>query len=357
MKRLFICILFFVIARSGLFSHEIKVLLSVEKREVALGGELFDFGHYSMNPRKAVAVDGRIFIDQVDTKSFMVELRPRGGVFTFKGRRYRGVLLLISDYFSLYVINKVDVESYLKGVLPKEIIPSWPCESLKAQAIAARTYACRMITDNGHRLWHLDASHYSQVYGGKDGETEETNKAVDQTNGLVLTYRGELITAFYHSTSGGRTARPSDIWKVGDEDYPYLRSVEDPWSLKTPHDSWVSRLDIDAVARAFGTAPLQKIFVEYTSSGRALSLRLVTGRGEIKISGNDFRLTLGASKIKSTYFKAAVEGRELVLRGQGFGHGVGLSQWGARHMAEKGRSYKEILDFYYPGSSVSKIRW
>lgn len=356
-KRTVFSLLFLFGLFSSLFGTDIKVLLSVEKRAVSLSGESFSFGRYTMAPRRAYAVDGRIFVDGVDTGKWFIELTPREGFFTVEGRSYRGSLLLATDYLFLYVINKVDIESYLKGVLPREIVSTWPEESLKAQAVAARTYAYRMIKDNGTKLWHLDASHMSQVYGGKTGETEPTNRAVDETRDIVLTYRGELLTAFYHASSGGITARPSDIWKVTDGQYPYLKSFEDPWSLRTPHDSWECRFEIAALARVFDTGPLKKILVEYSPTGRALSLELVSSAGTFKISGNDFRLRMGASLIKSTYFKASIEGGTLYLRGRGFGHGVGLSQWGARNMAEKGHSYKEILTFYYRDVSLAKIRW
>jgi len=354
----FLLLLFILLSLGpSLFGTDIKVLLSVEKNAAPLSGEAFSFGRYTMSPRKVSAVDGRIFVDGVDTGSWMVDLVPHNGAFSVNGCSYRGSLIIATDYFHLYVINKVDIESYLKGVLPREIVASWPEESLKAQAVAARTYAYRMIKDNGTKLWHLDASHMSQVYGGQTGETDATNRAVEETRDIVLTYRGDLLTAFYHASSGGVTARPSDIWKVGDGEYPYLQSIRDPWSLGTPHDSWESRFQITDLARLFNTGPLKKILVEYSPTGRALNLELVSSAGTLKISGNDFRLRLGASIIKSTYFKASIEGGALILRGKGFGHGVGLSQWGARNMAEKGYSYKEILTFYYRDAALSKIRW
>ena len=356
-KRFSFLFILFLALGSLLYGTDIKVLLSAEKRTVTLGGEMFSFGRYTMAPKKASAVDGRIFVDGVDTGRWIVELVPHKGFYTINGRSYRGTLLLATDYLFLYVINKVDIESYLKGVLPREIVPTWPRESLKAQAVAARTYAYRMLKDNGTKLWHLDASHLSQVYGGKDGETEATSRAVDETRDIVLTYRGKLLTAFYHASSGGVTARPSDIWKVRDGEYPYLRSFQDPWSLRTPHDSWECRFKISEIAHIFDTGPLRKILVEYSHTGRAVSLELVSDRGTVKISGNDFRLRLGPSLIKSTYFKASIEGGALLIRGKGFGHGVGLSQWGARNMAAKGYSYKEILNFYYRDVSLAKIRW
>jgi len=356
-KRIPLLLVVLLVFGSPLFGTDIKVLLSVEKRAVSLNGEAFSFGRYSMAPRRVSAVDGRIFVDGVDTGSWTIELVPRSGVFTVNGCSYRGTLVVATDYVHLYVINKVDIESYLQGVLPREIVSSWPEESLKAQAVAARTYAYRMIKDNGTKLWHLDASHLSQVYGGRSGETEATNRAVDETRDIVLTFRGDLLTAFYHASSGGMTARPSDIWQIRDGEYPYLQSFKDPWSLGTPHDSWECRFEITDLARLFNTGPLKKILVEYSPTGRALNLELVSSVRTLKVSGNDFRLRLGASLVKSTFFKASIQGGKLILRGKGFGHGVGLSQWGARNMAEKGYSYKEILTFYYRDVSLSKIRW
>ncbi len=337
-------------------SQEVRVLLYKGRGTMEFTGDYYRSDRFRVRLNKIDMYDGRIFINGRDTDANVIRLAPEDGTIRFQGREYRGDLLILTDYFNLIVINAVEMEAYLKGVLPKEISPGWPDEAIKAQAVAARTFAYRMIHDNGEHVYHLDATHMSQVYGGKTGESQSTNKAVESTKNLILTYRGRPIKAFYHSSSGGVTSRPSEVWKTDDKDYPYLKSFEDPFSNHSPNMSWEYEIPLHELTRRFHIAGLRTIRVVHSGSGRAISVEFVTETGRVEVSGNDFRLKLGAAKVKSTLFSAAIKNGMLCLKGKGWGHGVGMSQWGAYKMALKGYGYKDILAFYYRDVDLRKVR-
>ncbi len=351
---------FFVVLAAltvSVFASEIKVLLYLGKGPMDFNGEYYRSERFRLRLNNASMHDGEIYLNGMGTGKSMLRLTPENGVTEFAGKTYRGDLIILTDYFRIMVINAVDMESYLKGVLPREISASWPEEAIKAQAVAARTFAYRMITDNGVKVYHLDATHMSQVYGGMSAEDDRTSDAVDATRNTVLTYKGDAIKAFYHSSSGGVTSRPSDVWATDDGDYPYLKSFKDPYSNHSPNQQWSYTVTIGRIMELFGLEGLKKIRVSYSGSGRAVSVEFVLPGGHVKrVSGNEFRMRLGSSLVKSTLFKAVLGDGVLTLNGRGWGHGVGMSQWGAYNMALKGYSYKDILAFYYRGTELSRVR-
>jgi stage II sporulation protein D len=254
----------------------------------------------------------------------------------------------------LTVINELDLEDYLYGVLKAEVDPRWPVEALKAQAVAARTLALYSLNRFAPEGYDVRATTESQAYEGVTAEDPRTTAAVDETRGEVMTYQGRPIFAAYHSDSGGYTESSGLVWGGT---YPYLKGVSDPYSSGAPNHEWVVRLDLAAFAnrlRRSGhlvTNVTEIEVTEATASGRAALVRVAGAHGVLLLKGAELRSILGA-ELRSTLFTVRLisnDPPQVEFLGRGYGHGVGLSQWGARGMAEAGRRYREILSYYYSG--------
>ena len=284
------------------------------------------------------------FIPAPDTRLF-VAIRP-----------YRGILeIRRTPSGRLTVINELDLEEYLYGVLKMEVDPRWPAEALKAQAVAARTLAIYNLGRYQSEGYDVRATTDTQVYGGVSAEDPLTTAAVELTRGEILVYQGRPILAVYHSDSGGVTESSEYVWGGR---YPYLKGVPDPF---TPAASWSVKMDLtafEARLRRAGKSVSGVLGItagDLTPSGRVGSVRLVGASGTITLRATELRSLLGADVMKSTLFtvrllpddQAAVE-----FVGRGSGHGVGMSQWGARGLALQGRSYAEILRYYYSGVTI-----
>jgi stage II sporulation protein D len=269
------------------------------------------------------------------------------------GTPYRGELRIAkSARGDMDVINILDVEAYLYGVVPKEMSPQWPLEALKAQAIAARTYVLYQKEKSKERDYDVIATTASQVYGGAGAESAISNQAVDETRGMVLLYDGQLALTYFHANSGGMTEEASRVWSA---DVPYLKGVRDDYSAKAPGCSWKLSLNVDKIRTALNKKGLdvgrieRLMPVDISPSGRATKIKIFHGGKESVLSGNDFRLKIDPTRVKSTLFTMTNEGDEIHLEGRGSGHGVGMSQWGAYIMAREGFSYGDILRHYYYG--------
>lgn len=311
---------------------------------------------------KVAAVDKGIKIHQTvyDASSLRISARKKASIFV-NHRPYRGdIILLRSPEGSLSAINVLDVESYVKGVLVHEISPAWPIDAIKAQAVAARTYALYQKEISSHRPYDLVADTFSQVYGGFASERNKTNRAVNFTFGEALLYGGKIFPAYFHATCGGSTESAAELWKLDIEPLKGGRLCS--FCSASPHYYWNTSLDFKAIRKKLGpfyTLPgeLQNISVEErNASGRVHSLRLKDEAGDsVVIPAKDFRQAMGPDIVRSTNFTITVKGSKVVFNGKGWGHGVGLCQWGALGMSRRGYDYKEILAFYYPGSRVTKI--
>jgi stage II sporulation protein D len=191
----------------------------------------------------------------------------------------------------------------------------------------------------------------SQVYKGLESEAQSTHAAVDATRGQVLTYGGQIIEAVFHSSSGGYTENVEDVWQ---RPLPYLRAVQDydsgapvyQWSVSMPMDDFQRR--ISGVGNLFSAQPERT-----TPRGRVVTMRLQGDSGTRVLSGNEIRQALN---LRSTLFSMTVSGDTVQIYGRGFGHGLGLSQWGAHNMAKQGRSYQDILTHYYQGAALSQVQ-
>lgn len=349
---LLLCIV--AVSFESIFTREISVMLYQGKGPVDFGGYTYKVNNEIRRFNSVYCKDGQILADGIPLYSDRVDFEPYETRIYFQGRHYRGKMRVFTDFYTMTVVNVLTVEEYLKGVVPMEVSSDWPLETLKAQAVAARTFAYKKMEETVGKPFNVDASHFSQVYGGVDVEREGTNAAVDSTLGIVMTYNGALITAFYHSASGGKTATSDEVWSGAP--LPYLKSITDPHSLEAPHQTWVYYINRDRLLKLLKMNSLIEIKMTYSHSGRVAYVRFFDADGKEKsMTGNAFRLALGSTNIRSTMFSSEIAGTVVKFIGRGWGHGVGMSQWGAYAMAQKGYSYDAILAFYYTGIQLKKL--
>lgn len=270
------------------------------------------------------------------------------GKLLFKGTEYSGKIEVFKGDNGLFVVNELPIEDYVKGVVKAEVGENWPHAALKAQAVAVRTYAIYNILHKNNGIYHVTSSTLSQLYKGikTDPAVEE---AVNATRGEVLTYDGRPINALYHSTSGGRTELPEEVFG---RSFPYLQSVECD-SSSSPFYIWERRIQLKELEQVLKLDPIGKIDVaSRTKTGRARKVTF-TGTGYEKVyEANDLRKILGWKRLPSTWFNIVMSGNLVIFRGKGYGHGVGMCQWSSMEMAKKGFNYKEILARFYPGTVI-----
>ena len=289
-------------------------------------------------------LDLHICIVKTDGKTIMID-----------NRRFRGDLTILADSKSLSVINNIPVEQYLYGVVPKEMPHNWTKEALKAQSVAARTYALYIKKKSADKSYDVQSTTASQVYGGFDSEKKESNLAVDETRGEVITYDGKLIVAYFHSSSGGHTEDSKNVWSA---DLPYLKGIPDSFSANIPNNEWsffVSYNDIQNRLNKYGLdiGQIRGLnAVGESRSGRLLRLSVIAKNGTTELKSNDFRIKVGATRLKSTLIEITPDHDGILFTGKGYGHGVGMSQWGANMMAKKGFDYQDILKHYYQSIKI-----
>ena len=310
-------------------------------------------------------------------------------------RRYRGELRLSGRGGQLRAVNALGIEAYLMSVVGSEMPHQWPLAALQAQAVAARTYALQQRSRGGG--WDLKATVSSQVYLGVESETPSTRKAVASTRSLVLVHGGKLINAVFHSSSGGVTEASGMVWR---NQLPYLVSVPDH-DQHSPMHRWQERFDLEGLRQRLPeTGGVDAVDVlSRSASGRVRQARLRGPQGSLLLSGADLRRRLGLKSTLVSFemvqatappeplpalqarpvrgrFRLAqltatvarprpsllgghgrqrrhgVPGMQLLVTGQGHGHGVGMSQWGANGLARQGADFRTILSHYYRGADV-----
>ncbi|BDV44132.1 cell division protein [Geotalea uraniireducens] len=299
--------------------------------------------------REGLAVDGRIVSRLIVAAAATIQVN---------GKRYRGTLDISPLDKGLLVVNELPLEEYLVGLINCEISSLWPMEAIKAQAVVARTYALYQKQARANAPYHLESSVLDQVYDGCEIEDSRAARGVKETAGEVLTYDGQPIQAFYHSSCGGRTEVPENVWGVK---LPYLRSVDCAYCSANPASRWEQTIPLkklESLLRAAGVnvQGLRDIREgKRNDSGRLTELAFVSARGTATVPAVAFRKIVGYTVIKSTNFTVRITGDAAVFTGRGYGHGVGLCQWGAKQRAADGFSYREILSYYYPGARLEKF--
>jgi stage II sporulation protein D len=323
-----------------------SVRLSAEGLSV---GEDFDEARFEPagNAVRVTLKDGQLALDGRPVEQAALRFRAtREGTLTALDTRVQGDVVVLPGKSKLLVVNVLPLEEYLVGVLGSEMPSSFPLEALKAQAVAARTYALNKKLEQYGQPFHLGSSVISQVYRGLEVEDPRTREAVEATRGLVLTYTLQPIEAYFHSSCGGRTESGADA--LG-RDLPYLKAVDCPCG-RLPTSHWTLTLKRGELSGLFQKA-----------SGLQVRGRTRTGRvqrvavGPRVVDAVTFRQRVGYSKLKSLNFEVAADSDGWHIDGHGFGHGAGLCQWGARVYAEKGWGFEKILRHYYPGTELQTL--
>ncbi len=274
------------------------------------------------------------------------------------GKSYRGAIELLKRGNLLFIINSVPLEKYLFSVVPSEIPANWHMDALKAQAIAARTYAFYHLNKKRNKsIYDLDATTKFQVYKGSSIENNRTNQAVLETAGEILTYKGRAILAYFHSTCGGRTIDDKYVWK--EHDLIYLKGVHSNFCKNSPHWHWKEIISLKEIER-YVRRKYDKVDNIYgiqfqRNRGRITDVKILHRNGILIMTGNNFRLLFPSKKMKSTYFKITKKNNALVIEGKGWRHGVGLCQWSAKGMAEAGINYRTILHYFYKDISFGRL--
>ncbi len=312
-----------------------------------------------------------------DANFFLIKPEKNGGTLAYGGRSYRGALKILPGNNSLKIINSLTLDEYLKGVLPAEM-PSGSesyFQALKAMAICARTYTLNRLAEK-KSIFDVYLDTRDQAYSGASGEHRLTDKAVDETSGQALYYNGRPAEVYYSAACGGHTADAANVF--GTQDAPYLRGVEDGdppncsiepgfrWEEIYPEEVFISRLRTAGLVK-HKEYSLRDVEVESrTSSGRVADLHVILfnkddGEITVDIPGvrlrNILRTADNTSILRSTLFKVEMgSGDEVKLIGRGNGHGVGLCQWGAIAQSKRGKNYRQILNFYFPGTEIKELR-
>ncbi len=354
--------------------------------------------------------DGSVIIGSQDKNNSIIKVDQD---------RYRDYITFLNNRANVLIINHIDIENYLFGVLPREIPASSPADALKAQAIIARSYTHTTLKKHINDGYDLCSTTHCQVYGGYEWEHSATNQAIIHTYGEYITYNGEIINTPYHSNSGGYTESSEKVW--GGK-LPYLVGVEDRFSLDSPNSNWTIKLTprelgdkLVANGISIGEVIELKI-IGTTDSDRVEKIKIIGSTGEEVLTGEKLRSIIGASDLKSTLFSINKEGsasskrvyvldgsgqspKEVSLSGmnivggnnkitvsrnssnrirsnetskdiegtlnakpttftfvgKGFGHGVGMSQYGAIEMAKSGYNYEGIIEHYYNGVKIINL--
>ncbi len=317
----------------------------------------------AMNAVVAEAKDGKVAVNQLQTNQLWVEPNSESGYVFIGDRWYRGRTLVVPTAGGITAVNYVDLEQYLYSVVGAEMPASWSSEALKAQAVAARSYALYHRQNDANSVFDVGDTTSWQVYGGLAKEAPSTRAAVDATKGQVLTYRGQIINAVFHSCAGGYTENVEDVWS---SPLPYLRGVPSP-DRDFPECQWpaVAFTSSELSDQLGYEGTITSIEVQRHPHGRVISVIVDGSDGVMTIEGDDVRDQLG---LKSTLFTVTPElnrvasagnvatSGQFQFSGSGNGHGIGLSQYGAYRLAQQNWNYQQILLHYYTNVALAKIQ-
>jgi len=266
---------------------------------------------------------------------------------------------LTEPTISVYIVASgrtvwLKLEDYITGVVAGEVVNTWPAEALKAQAVVARTFIMQKLEAKDRSKYGTNASTDTTEYQAyrPSAINSAIRSAVRSSRGMILTYNAKPVYAFFHSCSGGMTATALEGLNFKQAPTPYLRPVADG-PCSTPNDTWKATFTASEVGRAAGTGPCRAVTITSRGpSGRAVMFS-VNGK---EVRAIDLRLRLGPNRMKSTLITGlSMSGGRVVMSGNGWGHGVGMSQWGAHDRALAGSTYEQIVKLYYPGTQIEKI--
>ncbi|MFW6139472.1 MAG: SpoIID/LytB domain-containing protein [Spirochaetota bacterium] len=318
---------------------------------------------HRLNPETTImAGNNKIIMDGTDFET-PATINARNGLY-INGIKYPGRVIIHEGM----LINCLPMETYLEGVLCSEIPHTWPLEALKAQAVASRTYAFSKILSNQRAIYDIENTQMHQKYRYIENTFPSIRRAILETQDLIIVYRDQPIQAFFHSSSGGRTESSRNVFQ---KELPYLKSIPDPYSVDNKYARWsytatgaqlTAKLGslLDPEYRGVG---LEQIKIHQKSdSGRTRELLLFFDNNKkAVINANQFRIAVDPGRMKSTFLISIQEEKQgsesvFIFSGKGYGHGVGMSQWGARKMALSGFSYRDIIHYYYRGTRIASYR-
>jgi stage II sporulation protein D len=289
-----------------------------------------------------------------------VRLEARRGPLRIGTRDYIGPLEVWRQGEGLLVITAVPMEEYVGGTVRAEASEQWPPEALRALAVVARTFAVFQQTRNAGKAFHVVAGNQDQNFAGMVPEGAPSREAARATTGQVLTWEGRVFPTFYHSDSGGFTEAPQNVFS-GDG-VPPLAGVRDEFSLDSPNYTWTVTVPLAVIGERLRRGGLdvgrvlRLMVLERSASFRVARLAVEHSRGTTTLRGADFRRLIGYDALKSTLFVPVGHDGVVRFEGRGWGHGVGLSQFGAKGMADRGYAYPQILSHYYPGTTLTTLR-
>ncbi len=350
-----------ILMRVGVAVNSSSVTLGTSTEARILDAQGQPVGSLSaMTPARATRSGSTVQVGSTTGSRLFVQPVTSNGLVFINRHWYRGLVELIPGEQGVMAINQVGLDDYVSSVIGSEMGHRFPTEALRAQAVASRTYALFHRNKRLDRPYDLGVDQMWQVYKGVDAESNLTQAASRDTSAQVVTYSGEIINAVFHSSSGGHTEDVANVWI---EPLPYLRGVPD-YDSNAPVFSWTVSLSPQQLQQAAsGIGSITSVEVSQRSPfGRAMRVRIQGSQGQREISAGEFRQRMG---LKSTMFTisggaattASLAGGSagFVVNGRGFGHGIGMSQWGAASLAQQGWSYQQILGHYYQGTSLAVL--
>ncbi len=295
-----------------------------------------------------------------------------GGCAPAAKKPYKKTKVTKEPIITLYINEtgqkkRINMEEYIKGVVAAEMDPGWPVNALAAQAILARTFTMKQIKSKGGVPQHkADASTSVEEFQAYDVSriNDNVKKAVEMTRGQVVKYKGQFINAWFSACDGGEEASAAEGLAFFKEKTPYIKAGAKDGCLKVTlpeNKAWTAKFPenivVDAVRKISGKepGPLTQSNVKVAKrgpSGRAETILI----GKANVGGAALRLALGNDKMRSIYLDSlAYQGGQVVMAGKGYGHGVGMCQWGAKKMAQEGKKPQDIIKFYFKGVTVEKV--
>ncbi len=272
--------------------------------------------------------------------------------------KYRGMLILVPQKKGRFsVLEEIGIEEYLPGVIEREMPTLWRDDAIQAQVIAARTYAIYQKKTKNNALYHIDK--LDLAYNGSYNYQPKTKEIVDNSRGTVMVYNWELFPGYFHSTCGGHTEDINIVFNL--RSIPPLSGVDCGYCNKSKYYNWKTNLKKNEIERKLGNArfsvkKINKIITEKSGPGGHSSIIKIEHSGGTKrVNANEFRLIIGPNRLRSTAFKVKNNGSSLTFDGSGWGHGVGLCQYGTQGMANSGFKWYDILKHYYPEIDLVKI--
>jgi stage II sporulation protein D len=281
------------------------------------------------------------------------------GPFRVGVREYIGALEVSRQPQGLLLVNELPMEEYVGGTVRGEASDRWPAEALRALAVVARTYAVYQQGRGAGKAFHMVAGNQDQNFAGWVVEGSPAREAARATAGQVLTWEGRVFATFYHSDSGGFTEAARHVFSG---EVPPILGVRDEFSMESPNYTWTMTISLAAIGERLRRGGLDVgqvsgvTILERSPSFRVARLAVEHSRGTSTLRGADFRRLIGYDALKSTLFVPTPQNGAVRFEGRGWGHGVGLSQFGAKGMADRGYTYPQILEHYYPGTALATLR-